>query len=39
MDKKYELLLDNKIACEAMYNTGFETLRDAKKYMTYLLSN
>ena len=24
---------------EAMYNTGFETLRDAKKYMTYLLSN
>ena len=23
---------------EAMYNTGFETLRDAKKYMTYLLS-
>lgn len=24
---------------EAMYSTGFETLRDAKKYMTYLLSN
>ena len=24
---------------EAMYNTGFETLRDAKKYMIYLLSN
>ena len=23
---------------EAMYNTGFETLRDAKKYMTHLLS-
>ena len=31
MNKKYELLLDNKIACEAMYNAGFIPTYDKKK--------